>query len=63
MEEGKFGRAARKRIFTVKVVKHSHRLPRVVDVTLLEMFKARLDHRIHYHPPKWFLNAYIDHDS
>jgi len=34
----------RKKFFTVRVVKHWHRLPRgVVDAPLLETFKVRLD--------------------
>jgi len=42
--EGRFRLAIRKKFFTVRVVKHWHRLPReVVDAPSLETFKARLD--------------------
>lgn len=43
-EESQFRLNIRKNIFTIRVTKHWHRLPReVVDVPSLEMFKAMLD--------------------
>jgi len=44
LKEGRFRLDRRKKFFTVRVVKHWHRLPReVVDAPSLETFKARLD--------------------
>ena len=44
LKEGRSGLDVRKKFFTMKVVKHWHRLPReVVDVTSPETFKVRLD--------------------
>ncbi|KFQ19872.1 hypothetical protein N332_11622, partial [Mesitornis unicolor] len=44
LEEGRFKLDIRNKLFTVKVVRHRHRLPRkVVDAPSLEVFKARLD--------------------
>ncbi|KFQ14517.1 hypothetical protein N330_08811, partial [Leptosomus discolor] len=44
LKEGKFRLHIRKKFFTMRVVKHWHRLPReVVDVPSLETFKVRLD--------------------
>ncbi|KFO53716.1 hypothetical protein N302_12888, partial [Corvus brachyrhynchos] len=44
LKESKFRLDIRKNFFTVRVVRHWHRLPReVVDAPSLEMFKARLD--------------------
>ncbi|KFQ38756.1 hypothetical protein N332_03786, partial [Mesitornis unicolor] len=44
LEEGRFRLDIRKKFFTVKVLRHWHRLPReVVDAPSLEAFKARLD--------------------
>ena len=44
LKEGRFGLEIRKKFFTVRVVRHWHRLPReVVDDHSLEVFKARLD--------------------
>ncbi|KFQ37666.1 hypothetical protein N332_07702, partial [Mesitornis unicolor] len=44
LEEGRFSLDIRKKFFTVRVVKHWHRLAReVVDAPSLEVFKARLD--------------------
>ncbi|KFQ29194.1 hypothetical protein N332_04037, partial [Mesitornis unicolor] len=44
MEEGRFRLGIRKKFFTVRVVRHWHRLPReAVDAPSLEVFKARLD--------------------
>ena len=42
--EGRFRLDIRKKSFTVRVVRHCHRLPRdVVDAPSLELFKVRLD--------------------
>ncbi|KFW61538.1 hypothetical protein AS28_02149, partial [Pygoscelis adeliae] len=44
LQEGRFRLDIRKKFFTVRVLKHWHRLPReVVDAPSLETFKARLD--------------------
>ncbi|KGL91590.1 hypothetical protein N301_07906, partial [Charadrius vociferus] len=44
VEEGRFRLNIRKKFFTLRVVRHWHRLPReVVDAPSLEVFKARLD--------------------
>ncbi|KFW71672.1 hypothetical protein AS28_14093, partial [Pygoscelis adeliae] len=44
LKESRFRLDIRNKFFTMKVVKHWHRLPReVVDAPSLEVFKARLD--------------------
>ncbi|KFR13351.1 hypothetical protein N306_02531, partial [Opisthocomus hoazin] len=44
LKEGRFRTDLKKKFFTMRVVKHWHRLPReAVDAPSLEMFKARLD--------------------
>ncbi|KFQ39819.1 hypothetical protein N332_06894, partial [Mesitornis unicolor] len=44
LEKGRFILDIRKKFFTVRVVRHWHRLPReAVDAPSLEVFKARLD--------------------
>ena len=44
LEVNRLSSDIRKKIFTVRVVRHWHRLPReAVDTPSLEMFKARLD--------------------
>ena len=44
LKEGRFRLALRETFFTVKVVRHWHRLPReVVGAPSLAVFKARLD--------------------
>jgi len=44
LKEGRFRSDIRKKCFTVRAVRHWHRLPReVVDVPSMEVFKARLD--------------------
>ncbi|PKU45404.1 hypothetical protein llap_4289 [Limosa lapponica baueri] len=44
LKEGRFRLAIRKKLFTVRVVKHWHRLPReIVDAPFLEEFMTRLD--------------------
>ncbi|KFQ22496.1 hypothetical protein N332_10037, partial [Mesitornis unicolor] len=44
LEEERFKLDIRKKFFTVRVVRHWHRLPReAVDAPSLEVFKARLD--------------------
>jgi len=43
LKESRFRLDVRKRFFTLRVMKHCHRLPReVVDAPSLETFKARL---------------------
>ena len=44
LKEGRFRLDIRKNFFTVRMVKHWHRLPReLVDAPTLETFKVRLD--------------------
>ena len=44
LEEGRLRLGIGKKFFTVRVVRHWHRLPsEVVDAPSLEVFKARLD--------------------
>jgi len=44
LKEGRFSSDIRKKFFTMRVVKHWHRLPReAVDAPSLAVFKARLD--------------------
>ena len=44
LKEGRFRLDIRKKFFTMRVVKHWHRLPReAVAAAYLEVFKARLD--------------------
>ncbi|KFM03769.1 hypothetical protein AS27_13173, partial [Aptenodytes forsteri] len=44
LKGGRYRLDIRKKFFTLRVVKHWHRLPReVVDAPSLETFKARLD--------------------
>ncbi|KFW83945.1 hypothetical protein N336_01347, partial [Phalacrocorax carbo] len=44
LKEGRFRLDIRKKFFTMRVVKHWHRLPRgVVHAPSLETFKVRLD--------------------
>ncbi|KFR09643.1 hypothetical protein N306_11230, partial [Opisthocomus hoazin] len=44
LKEGSFRLDIRKKFFTMRVVRHWHRLPReAVDAPSLQVFKARLD--------------------
>ncbi|KFM03592.1 hypothetical protein AS27_04405, partial [Aptenodytes forsteri] len=44
LKEGRFRLDIRKKFFTMRVVRHRHRLPgEAVDAPSLEVFKARLD--------------------
>ncbi|KFR09638.1 hypothetical protein N306_11224, partial [Opisthocomus hoazin] len=44
LREGRFTLDTRKKFFTMRVVKHWHRLPReAMEAPSLETFKARLD--------------------
>ncbi|KFR13567.1 hypothetical protein N306_02312, partial [Opisthocomus hoazin] len=44
LKKGRFRSDIRKKFFTMRVVRHWHRLPReAVDAPSLEVFKARLD--------------------
>ncbi|KFO54406.1 hypothetical protein N302_13629, partial [Corvus brachyrhynchos] len=44
LKDGRFRSDVRKKFFTVRVVRHWHRLPRQsVDASSLEMFHPRLD--------------------
>ncbi|KFO73164.1 hypothetical protein N303_10425, partial [Cuculus canorus] len=44
LQRGRFRLDIRRNFFTMRVVKHWHRLPReAVDAPSLEVFKARLD--------------------
>ncbi|KFQ23616.1 hypothetical protein N332_11458, partial [Mesitornis unicolor] len=44
LEEGRFRVDIRKKFFTMRVVRHWHKLPReMVDAPSLEAFKARLN--------------------
>ena len=44
LKEGRFTLDIRKKFFTMRVVRHWHRLPReAVDAPSLESFKVRLD--------------------
>jgi len=44
LDEGRFRLGINKKLFTVRTVRHWHRLPsEVVDAPSLESFKARLD--------------------
>jgi len=43
LKEGRFRLDKRKKFFTMRIVRHWHRFPRVVAAPSLEVFKARLD--------------------
>ena len=43
LKEARFRLDVRKKFFTLSVVRHGNRFPRVVDAPSLEVFKARLD--------------------
>ncbi|KFP83181.1 hypothetical protein N311_10777, partial [Apaloderma vittatum] len=44
LQEGRFRLGIRKKLFTMRVVKHWHRLPKeTVDASSLAVFKVRLD--------------------
>ncbi|KFR00411.1 hypothetical protein Y956_14051, partial [Nipponia nippon] len=44
LKEGRFRLDIRKKLFTMRVVRHRNRLPKeAVDAPSLEMFEARLD--------------------
>ena len=54
LREDRFRLDIRRKFFTVRVVRHWHRLPReAVDVPSLEVFKARLDGALANLPSGW----------